>query len=313
MGECVAVLGATGFVGAAVCKALQARGATVLPVPAPRLPPCTEEDALSAAYAQEVSDQLRSAVESCYAVVNAAGISESGEADTGRLMAANGALPGVVARATHPGQRLVHISSAAVQGRAKVLDDSAGGSPFSPYSLAKLVGELAVHRSRPDAVVYRPPGVHGPNRRVTQSVARMARSALATVASPGQDPTAQALIDNVADAVSFLATTPQAPPPIVTHPSEGLTTSGLLEALGGRPPRRVPRPLALCILALARESGRISAPVAANARRLEVLWFGQRQAASWLTQAGWTPPAAPEQWQTLGAQLRSRSVQEETQ
>jgi hypothetical protein len=42
----------------------------------------------------------------------------------------------------------------------------------------------------------------------------------------------------------------------------------------------------------------------ANARRLEMLWLGQKQAHSWLTQNGWSPVVGAARWRALGAELR---------
>lgn len=134
-------------------------------------------------------------------------------------------------------------------------------------------------------------------------MARLARSPLSSVARPGSSPSPQALLDNVADAIAFLATTGMQPPPIVAHPSEGLTAANLLELLGGRVPREIPRPLARGAVALLTMVGRAVPYVGANARRVEMLWFGQSQATSWLSEAGWEPPLGHDAWLALGRRL----------
>lgn len=278
-------------------------------VRAPRISACTFEEALSPVFAADAVADLSARLEGCTSVVNAAGLSDAEYSGTPELIAANAAMPGVLARAANR-RRFVHVSSAAVQGRRPVLDDSAAADAFSPYSLSKHMGEIVVHAHKPDAVVYRPPGVHGPSRRITRAIGRVARSPLASVAAPGDNPTPQALIENVGDAVAFLAISAASPPCTVTHPSEGLTTSSLMELLGGKPPQEVPRHIARAVVSLGFAVSGRSPRLRAQARRLETLWFGQGQAASWLTQAGWLPVAHEKSWRVLGAALRDTQLGE---
>lgn len=305
MPTCV-VFGASGFVGAATVRALEARGAHVVPIATPRLPsvaPDCAEDALKGmtADAEQLAHELRGA----RCVINAAGLAEAASGDEGALTAANGVLPGILAMAAHVADvpRFIHVSSAAVQGRIDVLDASPNVAPFSPYSRSKALGERLVQTSHPGAVIYRPPGVHGPDRRVTAQIGRVARSPFSSVARPGASPTPQALLENVADAIGFLATIDRRPPDVVAHPSEGLSVASLLTLLGGRPPREIPRPIATMITRSLNAVGALVPRAAAMARRLETLWFGQRQAPSWLTEAGWTPPVGQEAWRDLGSLL----------
>jgi nucleoside-diphosphate-sugar epimerase len=311
----VVVLGATGFVGTAVCAALHARGAQVVPRRAPRLGPVDEKRVSSAAVDHaELVNELAQEIRSATAVVNAAGLADSGHGDVGAMMAANGALPSVLASACRvAGVRLVHVSSAAVQGRSALLDESPRVAPFSVYSASKAAGERAVLEMGGDAVVYRPPGVHAAHRSVTRAIGRVARSRLSSTTAPGNDNTAQALLGNVADAVAFLALTELDVPHIVAHPSEDLTTAELLTLLGGHRPRLLPQPVTKAVVATATAAGRMSPRVAANARRLEMLWLGQDQGMSWLTQAGWKPPISRSGWEQIGSILRSESNEVERQ
>jgi nucleoside-diphosphate-sugar epimerase len=238
------------------------------------------------------------------AVVNAAGDPDASSLDSRRLLAANALVPGLLCsvsrRADVP--RFVHVSSAVVQNDADVLDDAPAGPGFSPYSRSKCQGERVVGALAPNtSVIYRPPSVHAVDRRVTRMTARVARSPLASVAGDGTNPTPQALLANVADAISYLATTDRRPPPVVTHPWEGLTTGELLLLLGRRSPRRIPEAVANGLVRNGKTIGRWSPTVAANARRVEMLWLGQRQSVSWLTAAGWLPPVGREGWEQLGA------------
>lgn len=303
----VAVIGASGFVGAAVSGALEARGHVVERLHAPRLPAIDPDEAAEFVSSMPLLDELTGRLEGTVAVVNAAGEPDASSRDVRALTAANAALPGVVATSAVAAgvPRVVHVSSAVVQGRLTVLDDSDRTDAFSPYARSKVLGEHLAHRHGDDAVViYRPPSVHGADRRVSRMIARLGASAVATVASPGTDPSPQALIGNVADAVAFLATAGVTPPPVVIHPWEGLTTADVMLLLSGRAPRRVPRVLARAVVNTARVAGVVTPALAANARRLEMLWFGQAQAESWLTGEGWVPPLGRDAWEDLGRRIR---------
>ena len=175
---------------------------------------------------------------------------------------------------------------------------------FSPYSRSKAEGERSVLAYGRRVVVFRPPGVHAAERRVSQRIAKLARSPLASVARPGTQPSPQALAPNVGAAITYLALCDIEPPSIVIHPSEGVTTTSLLSALGGKPPRQVPNLVARTIVSLASLAGRRSARIAGNARRLELLWFGQEQDESWLTRQGWVPPVSRDGWHQLAEELQ---------
>lgn len=244
-------------------------------------------------------------------VVNAAGNPDASAREEAVLMAPNALLPAVLATAVHVAQipRFVHVSSAVVQGNIPVLDESQVVYPFSAYSRSKALGEQLVHEVAVNrAVVYRPPSVHAPDRRVSRMIARVARSPFASVAHPGSSPSPQALLENVADAIAFLAMCPDRPPSVVIHPSEGLTTASLLSLLGGRDPKVLPRPLAKALVATLAFGGKAIPALAANARRVEVLWLGQTQGRSWLTDAGWRPPAGHDAWRQLGQTLAAESA-----
>ena len=302
-GARVAVVGATGFVGRSLCEALERRGHRPVAVRAPRLSSSARDAAGLVAemgrtdVAPEVI-RLREAFATCQVVVNAAGLATATAAAQGALIGANALMPAVVAEAAPAGRRLVHVSSAAVQGRRPVLDESRECSPFSPYSESKALGEQVMHRRRPDAVCFRPTSVHGPGRRVTRSLVRLLGSPAASVAGAGDRPTPQVLVGNVADAVAFVATTDEEVPGVVLHPWEGLTTSGLVRLLGGRDPRHVPTPVARAIVGAAYVAGKGVERSAAVARRLEMLWFGQQQTQGWLEDR-WSPVDGEQAWREL--------------
>jgi uncharacterized protein YbjT (DUF2867 family) len=230
----VAVVG-TGLVGSAVAAALREQRSEVITVHAPRLlrlgsaswrgkPP----ESVVAACANQLG--------SAQVVVNAAGDPDASSRDVDALEAANGWLPLVLALGSKRAgcSRYIHVSTSAVQGRRPVLDASPDMAPFSPYSRSKAVGEARLRAAGgPGVITYRPPSVHAVDRRVTRITARVARSPLSSVISPGDGHSPQALIQNVGSALAHLALTRSTPPQVVIHPWEGLTTAGLLLALGG--------------------------------------------------------------------------------
>lgn len=303
----IAVVGASGFVGGAVRESLIQEGHEVVAIRAPRVADANVAGGVEAHFA--MVEDFAAKVRGVSAVINCAGNPDASERNNDNLLAANAISPAIVARATSAAgvPRLVHVSSAVVQGRRPSLDESDDTEEFSPYAFSKAEGERRVREEFPQVTVYRPPSVHAASRRVTSMTARIASSPIATVAAPGDQPSPQALIGNVASAISFLATINKTPPPVVIHPWEGLSSLDVMELLGGKQPLILPRGLALgvCrILGLA--GGRVPA-IAANARRVEMLWFGQGQTDSWLTSVGWTPPQGRDAWRELGSVVRSSS------
>ena len=301
----VALAGASGFVGSAVAAVLS-DGHDVVPVSVPRLRSGarTADDVRRAAGAEADAraDLVRQLV-GVDVLVNAAGDPDASSADEGALFGANAVLPALlVAAATEAGvARVVHVSSAVVQNDRPTLDSSEEMVGFSPYSASKVVAEEVLRSAAGVVVRYRPPSVHASGRRVTSMISRIAGSPAATVARPGDQPTPQALLPNVASAIAFLATTDARPPAVVHHPSEGVTVTSLMSDLsGGRRPVRLPRAVAHAVVRAAKLVGRFHRPTAANARRVELLWLGQAQAPSWLTEAGWRPPVGREGWRALG-------------
>ena len=122
----VAVIGASGFVGSAATRALEQKGFPVKRVRAPRVPGMKPAEAVSYIESAplELAD-LAAQLQDIDIVVNAAGVPDATSTDFAALVAANGVLPGLIAAAcVRAGVgRLVHVSSAAVQGRLPMLDD----------------------------------------------------------------------------------------------------------------------------------------------------------------------------------------------
>ncbi|MHB1173344.1 MAG: NAD-dependent epimerase/dehydratase family protein [Lacisediminihabitans sp.] len=306
----VVVVGASGFVGTAARRALESRGCEVVSLSAPRLPAMSVRAVNGfIESAGVIRERLAQEFRDSDAVVNAAGCPDASSRNTTGMIAANGALPGLLAAAARDAavSRFVHVSSAVVQGRLPVLDETEASDAFSPYARAKLLGEQMARRfGRDGVVVYRPPSVHSTDRRVTKMTARIGASPLGSVARPATSPSPQALIANVADAIAFLTMTTEQPPSIVIHPWEGLTTADVMTLLGGRRPITLPRALAQAVVTSLNAAGSAVPALAPNARRIEMLWFGQRQAVSWLTTTGWSGPAGREQWELLGREVRAQ-------
>lgn len=300
----VAVIGASGFIGTAVVQALESQGYATVKIRAPRLHSAGTEGHSSA---DEAIEYLIENMRDVSVVINAAGDPDASSLDSAALLATNGLLPGLIARAANAAnvERFIHISSAVVQGRLPELDSSLRYDAISPYASSKMHGERQVMVYMPEGrrVIFRPPSVHAPSRRISRMISKIASSPLSSVANASA-PTPQAHVTNVANAIAFLAVTEQLPPSVVHYPWEGLTTQSLLELLGARAPISLPDSLAKLIVSLGFRLSQRAPALLANVRRVEMLWFGQRQAVSWLTQAGWQPVLGEAAWCDLGLALR---------
>lgn len=303
----VAVLGARGFVGSRIVDHLRAGGCDVTAVPAPRLHTASRSAAQLALEAEESAEvaALAAMLRGTDVVVNAAGLATATHGLDDTLVGANALLPAVIQRAASIAgcQRLIHVSSAAVQGAGR-LDETDRLSPFSPYSFSKCLGELVLGRDPIETVIYRPTSVHGIDRAVTIALSRLARSRLSSVAGDGSAPTPQTLVENVGQSAAFLALTDLAVPRIVLHPWERLSVFDLMTVLGlGRVPRNIPVPLADSAIGLASMAGRLAPVATATARRLELLWRGQEQEAGWLDDIGFSSAQGLDSWKLLGQAL----------
>ena len=298
----IGVVGATGFIGGALMSS-RTDGMDLVPLKAPRLDTLSPslDSVRRAALDPSLYAQLKMQLLDVDVLVNAAGLANPGSRHRLSLWAANAALPlalAVAARDAHVA-RFVHVSSAAVQGRL-TLNEEHEGSPETDYATSKWIGECLLHDLEWDGcVTYRPASVHGTSRPVTQRIVRLASSSRVVVAHPGDFPTPQAFIGNVAHAILTLATTSTRVPPIVIHPSEGLTTSRFLRLMGDREPRKVPHHIAEQLIRAANGVGRVLPYMTAHARRLEMVMFGQHQEISWLEDQGWQAPFVPQEWTHL--------------
>jgi len=319
----VVVVGASGFVGRAVAEVIAASGDEVTPSPARRLraepirlvelADSLEARATGGAAARRTGsptapdfdttidevlrtglvgaglvDDVASSLTGHDVVVNAAGLADATASATPELFGANALWPLVLGLACERAgvARLVHVSTAAVQGRIRVLDDSPRYAPVSPYTETKVLGERLLTglagTGRLSVILYRPPSVHGPERDLTRAFVRWCDRFPLVVNGKGDQPVPVALIGNVAAALAALAVADD-PPLIVSHPSEGYTVRSLYESVA--PGRRIwslPPGMVGAGLRALEPVGRAFPRVAAASRRLELLLLGQAQAPSWL-------------------------------
>lgn len=283
------VIGGSGFVGSAICRELKSRGEVAAILEAPRIRlrgPRTADNirrhsGADLALVSELSATLRGTD----IVVNAAGLASPDSRDTDQLFGANALLPAIIAEAARVAgvDRLLHVSSVAALGRDTALHDRPETSPFSPYSESKALGEEALLGARSFAplkvCVVRATSVHGPGRATTAKLQRLARSPLASVASPGDQPSPVSSVYGLADFVVDLGQAADSPPPIALQPWEGATTTSVLTiASGGRQPRVLPNRLCRAAMAIGKlVSSLLGGRLDGLVRRVELMWFGQEQ------------------------------------
>ncbi len=295
----VVVIGASGFVGSHVAGRLKDDGWEVIPLAAPRLslsPGSNPDEVLGALDAHESTvARLADVFKGADVIVNAAGAAAPDAAECASLVGANALLPAVLAAAAARSDvyRFVHVSSAAVQGRRGVLDESAETEAFSPYSRSKALGEQALLRvveeggsDSPEIVLVRATSVQGADRPTTVRLRGVASSRLATVASPGDRPSVVSSIEGLATFVSLVVRFPMDVPTIVLQPWEGLTTTEVLRNASGHNPRTISSVLARTVVGLGYIASAALPRLSGTTRRLEVMWFGQAQEASWAQSIG---------------------------
>lgn len=293
------VLGASGFVGSAVVRRLHAAQMDVVSVPTPRVRADRAEGVrglASLACSHPALHPLVTAMDGVAVVVMAGGRADPSSPWSAELVGANALAPALVARAaTLAGvRRLIHISSAAVQGRRLVLTEDTSVAGFSPYSSSKILGEQLViamtETGAPEAVILRATSVQGRGRRTTEALRRVARSPLASVAGSGNQPSAASSVDALAALVLHVGQEP-AVPKIVLQPWEGLSVAEVLRWSSGREPRHLPISFCRVVLTAGHLISRgFGGRGAGSVRRVEAMWFGQSVEAAWAFDTGFRVP-----------------------
>ena len=220
------VIGSTGFIGSALTESLRTAGEEVRTVTAPRITSDhTQVDALASEARKHLGvPDLAAQLGRAQVVVLAAGLATPDAAWDPALVGANALLPGIVALACHAAEvpRMVHLSSAAVQGRATSLDETRNTSAFSPYSRSKAFGEGVLDELREECtteiVVVRATSVQGAGRRTTAALQRIARSPLASVAGTGKAPSPVSSAAGLCAFVDQIGRWPEPVPTIVLQP-----------------------------------------------------------------------------------------------
>ncbi len=318
----LAVLGASGFIGSALIGYGRGHGFDVTPIVIPRV---KETGAGGASIAEAVElwcltnkaafDGLCDSLAPYQVVVNAAGDARAASRPTPALRTSNAVLPAIMARAARLSgvRRLVHISSAAVQGRLDSLDESEYRSPLSPYAASKAEGERALFEAdrsqdevRTELLVYRPTSVQAVGRRATRTFARvMSCLPVVPLVGSGDQQVPVALLDNVSAGILFAAHMPNFTP-IVLQPSEGMTARRLAKLFGARRTLAVPAPAATFALDQAARATRRSATGTSHVRWLELMLRGQRVEAKALSDAGFTLPVGSEGWEAIARTEQAR-------
>ncbi|MGC2863975.1 NAD-dependent epimerase/dehydratase family protein [Corynebacterium glutamicum] len=283
------VIGASGFIGKAVCEGLEKEGFEVVKLKAPRLSLISADrnvkNISESARSYSEKELLARKLAKCDVVVNAAGLATPDGAEKDILFGANSLLPAVLlesARIANVG-RFIHLSSAAVQGNRKTIDESISYSPFSDYSLSKALGEAALFNtisefdSPTELVVIRATSVQGRGRQTTKNLKRISRSLFSSVSAPGNQPT---VVSSLPGLVSFVRTVGLETSnlnPVQLQPWEKVSVSQVLEAAGGRKPLVIPRRLCQTVIGLAHLVTSLIPKFNGPVRRLELMWFGQTQ------------------------------------
>jgi nucleoside-diphosphate-sugar epimerase len=293
------VLGSHGFVGSAITRRLSELDIPHTTAPAPRLQAdvdVTASELVDIARNHTELAGLAEAFQGVDVLIMAGGRAEPDARWSAGLVGANALAPVLVAHAAETAcvSRLVHLSSAAVQGRRRALTEDCSLSPFSAYSKSKALGEealmLVASSSRAEIVIVRATSVQGRGRPTTRTLQRVARSPLSSVAGNGGQPSAVSSVGALADFIAFVGMAPSPIPRIVLQPWEGLSVADVLTAAGRRDPLRLPEWCCRLAIDLGHAATRLTGGAGGGlVRRVESMWFGQEVGASWAQGAGFRP------------------------
>lgn len=285
-----AVVGASGFIGAATVKHLREQGYSVREIKAPRISEgnlnlAQSAQDLASSFSKEIN-VLVEELDGCEILVNAAGLAMPDAKELSReLVGANSILPALMHFAAHIAgvRKFIHLSSAAVQGDIDILNEDPTWFPFSPYSQSKADGEklllrAAEEQDTPCVGILRATSVQGAGRKTTQQLEKIARSIFASVASPGNQPSIVSTVEGLAKAVHEFGISETGHSCIAIQPWEGLSVSDVVEKYGNRKPFKIPA--VVCRVLVAMLKSLPSDRFKGIGRRIEVFWFGQKQVQS---------------------------------
>lgn len=315
----VSILGGRGFVGSHVYEHLSRMGHLSEATVAPRIHavPRSPGDVVHAAIAwRDANSDTFSEMVRIFghsnSVINCAGLAAPEAADSAALRGANAVLPVVAYMASlEAGVRtFVHVSTAAVQGRATVLDESGDWDALSPYASAKALGEKALEEVQaPTSLrIYRATSVQGVNRRVTQSLVRLCNAYAVPVAGDGTQALPLSLVENTAAGICHISLGRYESGRYL-HPWEGITVNRMVSLFDQGQSRvriRMPRAVAVPGLMLAYRGALVAPKLGAIAKRADLLVNGQHPGGSSMRRLGFELPHGDEGYSQLAAGITAR-------
>jgi nucleoside-diphosphate-sugar epimerase len=253
----VLVTGASGFVGAALCRELLARGHTVRAAVRRLVPPGTVPPRLHQIVVPDIAAEFdrRALVDGIGTVVHLAAIAHRTNQIEGELRRVNCDAAVRLAQAA-AGRRFVFLSSVKVHG-----EDSGSGTyaeddaldPQDSYGRSKLEAELALNetaaRNGIELVIIRPPLVYGPE--VKANFLRLlgwVDSGLPLPFASVRNRRSLIYVGNLVDAIARFAEHPAARGPFLVSDEESVSTPELVSRIARaleRPARLFPAPPAL--------------------------------------------------------------------
>jgi nucleoside-diphosphate-sugar epimerase len=253
----VLVTGASGFVGAALCRELLARGHTVRAAVRRLVPPGTVPPRLHQILVPDIAAEFdrRALVDGVGTVVHLAAIAHRSNQIEGELRRVNCDAAVRLAQAA-AGRRFVFLSSVKVHG-----EDSGSGTyaeddalnPQDSYGRSKLEAELALNetaaRNGIELVIIRPPLVYGPE--VKANFLRLlgwVDSGLPLPFASVRNRRSLIYVGNLVDAIARFAEHPAARGPFLVSDEESVSTPELVSRIARaleRPARLFPAPPAL--------------------------------------------------------------------
>ncbi|AOW12632.1 hypothetical protein LPB72_16505 [Hydrogenophaga crassostreae] len=269
----IAVTGANGFVGRAVCEALRAKQHTVRPIVRQTDPGEPESVAVGPIHGDtDWAHALRDieCIVHCAARVHVMAETETDPLAAFRIVNVQGSQRLAEQAAQAGVKRLVFLSSLKVLGEqtepGQPFQADAVPQPDDPYGISKWEGEQAVQQAgrvaSMDVVVIRPPLVYGPGvkanfQRLLRAVSRGWPLPLGAI----NNKRSLVNLDNLCDLIAVCVHHPAAPGQVfLVSDGKDVSTPELIQAMGralGRPARLISIPPA-CLHLMGRLSGRLA-------------------------------------------------------